>query len=160
MVDCVQLHCICLPILLTIFIVPCLYVAPNNLPAELIPQYTTIEYEMPDRRSSPPVFLFVVDLCLDEDELKELKDSIQQSLNLLPENALVGLITFGKNVLVHEIGFSEMPKSYVFRAKKKGDKEYIPYTTADISKVTINLGLSSSFIPLTPFFPLLVSPQT
>ena len=115
---------------------------------------------MPDRRSSPPVFLFVVDLCLDEDELKELKDSIQQSLNLLPENALVGLITFGKNVLVHEIGFSEMPKSYVFRAKKKGDKEYIPYTTADISKVTINLGLSSSFIPLTPFSPLFLSPQT
>ena len=43
-----------------------------------------------------------------------------QTLNLLPEDALVGLVTFGTNVAVHELGFSECPKSYVFR----GDKEY------------------------------------
>jgi protein transport protein SEC23 len=53
-------------------------IAPNNLPAELIPQYTTIEYELPDRRSSPPVFVYVVDCCLETDELNELKDSIHQ----------------------------------------------------------------------------------
>jgi protein transport protein SEC23 len=38
---------------------------------------------------------------------------------LLPEQALVGLITFGKNVHIHELSFDECPKSYVFR----GDKE-------------------------------------
>jgi protein transport protein SEC23 len=61
----------------------------------------------------PPVFV-----CTDE-ELAALKASIQQSLMLLPENALVGLVTFGKNVHVHELSFDECPKSYVFR----GDKE-------------------------------------
>lgn len=43
-----------------------------------------------------------------------------QTLSLLPEEALVGLITFGTNVMVHELGFAECPKSYVF----KGSKEY------------------------------------
>ena len=57
------------------------------------------------------------------------------SLSLLPENALVGLVTFGtmvsnpfvchcKRLLtwtqaqVHEIGYTECPKSYVFRGSK------------------------------------------
>ena len=48
----------------------------------------------------------------------ELKDSIQQTLNLLPEEALVGLVTFGTMVHVHEIGFQECPKSYVFKGSK------------------------------------------
>lgn len=43
-----------------------------------------------------------------------------QTLSLLPEEALVGLVTFGTNVMVHELGFAECPKSYVFR----GAKEY------------------------------------
>lgn len=53
--------------------------------------------------AGPPVFLFVVDTCQDDDELKELKDSIQQSLNLLPDDAMVGLITFGAMVHVQEV---------------------------------------------------------
>jgi protein transport protein SEC23 len=91
-----------------------------NLPAELIPQYTTVEYELQTQTCGAPVFLFVVDTCVDEEELNNLRDSLQQTLNLLPEDALVGLITFGTLVQVHELGFSECPKSYVFR----GDKEY------------------------------------
>ncbi|CAN0426422.1 unnamed protein product [Laminaria digitata] len=35
---------------------------------------------------------------------------------------MVGLITFGTNVMVHELGFADCPKSYVFR----GSKEYAP----------------------------------
>ena len=66
------------------------------------------------------MFLFVVDTCLPESELESLKDSIQQTLNLLPEDALVGLITFGAHVLVHEIGFGECHKAIAF----KGSKDY------------------------------------
>lgn len=51
-----------------------------------------------------PIYLFVVDTCMDEEELGALKDSLQMSLSLLPQNALVGLITFGKMVQVHELG--------------------------------------------------------
>jgi len=89
-----------------------------NLPAELIPQYTTIEYQLPNREAGPPVFLFVVDIAVSEQELEELKDSLLQSLSILPENALIGLITFGSMVNVHELGFSEASRSYVFRGKK------------------------------------------
>ena len=48
----------------------------------------------------PPIFLLVVDTCVDEDELVTLKESLQMSLSLLPPNALIGLITYGKMVQV------------------------------------------------------------
>lgn len=66
----------------------------------------------------PPIFLLVVDTCLDEEELNALKDSLQMSLSLLPPNALIGLITFGKMVQVHELGCEGCSKSYVFRGTK------------------------------------------
>lgn len=45
-----------------------------------------------------------------------------QVLNLLPESALIGLITFGTHVMVHELVSSDCARSYVFR----GTKEYTP----------------------------------
>jgi len=90
----------------------------HNLPAELFPQHTTIEYQLPNREAGPPVFLFVVDVAIPEEELDELKDSLLQSLSILPENALIGLVTFGSMVHVHELGFSEASRSYVFRGNK------------------------------------------
>lgn len=73
-------------------------ISPQNLPPELIPRYTTIEYVLQRPAQVPPIFLFVVDTCLDEEDLKALKDSIVVSLSLLPPHALVGLITFGTMV--------------------------------------------------------------
>jgi len=63
--------------------------------------------------------MLVVDTAVSSEELVELKDSLQQSINFIPEDALIGLITYGKMAYVHELGFSECPKCYVFR----GDKE-------------------------------------
>ena len=40
------------------------------------------------------------------------------SLSLLPPNALVGLITFGRMVQVHELGCQGISKSFVFRGTK------------------------------------------
>lgn len=54
----------------------------------------------------PPIYLLVVDTCLDEEELGALKDSLQTSLSLMPQNALVGLITYGRMVQIHELGKS------------------------------------------------------
>jgi len=68
----------------------------TNLPAELLPNITTIEYVLTrQQRSLPPVFLFVVDTCISADELQALKDSLMQTLELLPQNAFVGFIAFG-----------------------------------------------------------------
>ena len=52
-----------------------------------------------------PIFLIMVDTAVDSIELTELKDSLQQSLNFIPADALIGLITYGKNAFVHELGF-------------------------------------------------------
>lgn len=73
-------------------------ISNTNLPAELLPKYTTIEYTLARPAPVPPIFLFVVDTCLDEDDLKALRDAIVVSLSLIPPYALVGLITYGTMV--------------------------------------------------------------
>ena len=74
-------------------------ISETNRPAELIPQYSTLEYDLKQRPVSlPPVFLFVIDTCSIESEFKQLKDSLLMSLSLLPSNAQVGLISFGTMV--------------------------------------------------------------
>ena len=109
----------------------------NNLPAELIPNYTTIEYALPRAPAGPPVFLWVIDTCLVESELQALKDSLEQVLQLLSStapNALLGLITFGTTVQVHELGYEHCAKSYTFKSSKE-------LTTQQLHEL---LGLSGS----------------
>ena len=47
------------------------------------------------------------------------------SLSLLPPNALIGLITYGKMVQVHELGSEGVSKSYVFRGTKELNSKQI-----------------------------------
>ncbi|KAF8209349.1 hypothetical protein K438DRAFT_1960346 [Mycena galopus ATCC 62051] len=108
-------------------------ISNTNLPAELLPKYTAIEYTLARPVQVPPIFLFVVDTCLDEEDLKALRDALVVSLSLIPPYSLVGLIAFGTMTQVHEIGYAECNKSYVFR----GAKEYQPKQIQD------RLGLSS-----------------
>lgn len=93
-------------------------ITEQHQPAELIPSFSTIEYTITRAPCLPPVFILVVDTCMDDDELVALKDSLQMSLSLLPPSALIGLITFGKMVQVHELGTEGCSKSYVFRGTK------------------------------------------
>ncbi|WBW75223.1 COPII cargo receptor subunit Sec23a [Schizosaccharomyces osmophilus] len=93
-------------------------VSSTSLPLELLPEFSTIEYTLPRPPQLPPVFLFVVDLCQDQENLQSLKDSLIISLSLLPPECLVGLITFGTMVDVYELGYTECSKSYVFRGSK------------------------------------------
>lgn len=73
-------------------------IGPNSWPLELSPAFSTIEYKLARPAPAPPIFLFVVDTCQEEDSLKALKDSLIMSLSLLPPHALVGLITYGTMV--------------------------------------------------------------
>lgn len=75
----------------------------DSLPAELFRQYTTIEYQSAAEGSGavlPPVYLFVVDTCMIEEEVGYLKSALAQAVELLPERSLVGFITFGTYVQV------------------------------------------------------------
>ncbi|RSH95677.1 GTPase-activating protein S23 [Saitozyma podzolica] len=118
-------------------------ISATNLPAELLPKYTTIEYTLSRPAQVPPIFLYVVDTCVDEDELKALRETLVVSLSLLPPNALVGLITYGTMAMVHELAYADCPKSYVFR----GSKEYQPKQISDM------LGLNPSSRPMQPMRP-------
>ncbi|KAH3687581.1 hypothetical protein WICPIJ_001442 [Wickerhamomyces pijperi] len=92
---------------------------PDMLPLESQGTSTTMEYVLSRPVQQPPIFLFVVDLCQDEDNLEALKETLVLSLSLLPPNALVGLITYGSMIHLHELSATQS-KSYVFR----GNKDY------------------------------------
>jgi len=52
-----------------------------------MPDYTTMEYKIPEQRKDAmtrPVFMLLVDTAIPSDELAELKDSLQQSINFIP----------------------------------------------------------------------------
>ncbi|KAB5569713.1 hypothetical protein DKX38_003506 [Salix brachista] len=97
-------------------------ISDNNLPAELFTEYTTIEYEEPQMISpsspSPMIFMFVVDACMIEEEIAFLKSALSPAIELLPDNSSVGLITSGTLVHVHELGYGEIPKIYIFKGSK------------------------------------------
>ncbi|XP_073495200.1 protein transport protein Sec23A [Phyllobates terribilis] len=93
-------------------------ISEMNQPAELLPQFSTIEYVVQRGPQMPLIFLYVVDTCMEDEDLQALKESMQMSLSLLPPTALVGLITFGRMVHVHELGCEGISKSYVFRGTK------------------------------------------
>lgn len=59
---------------------------------------TTIEYAPNRGPTVPPIFLFVVDTCLEDADHKALKEQLVVALSLLPQSALVGLITYGTMV--------------------------------------------------------------
>ncbi|KAI9638634.1 protein transport protein SEC23 [Dioszegia hungarica] len=120
-------------------------ISANNLPPELLPKYTTIEYTLSRPAQIPPIFLFVVDTCVDEDELKALRETLVVSLSHLPPNALVGLITFGTMAMVHDLSSADFPKSYVFR----GSKDYQSKQIADM----LGLNPASSSRPMQPMRP-------
>lgn len=60
-----------------------------------------------------------------EEELGYAISALQQALEFLPENALVGFVSFGTQVQVHELGYGEMSKVYVFRGSKEVSKEQV-----------------------------------
>ncbi|XP_016876417.1 protein transport protein Sec23A isoform X3 [Homo sapiens] len=108
-----------------------------NQPAELLPQFSSIEYVVLRGPQMPLIFLYVVDTCMEDEDLQALKESMQMSLSLLPPTALVGLITFGRMVQVHELGCEGISKSYVFRGTK------------DLSAKQLQEMLGLSKVPLT-----------
>ncbi|KAM1049871.1 hypothetical protein TB2_031221 [Malus domestica] len=105
-------------------------ISETNLPGELYPQYTTLQYALPTDSAAPqslpsPVFLFVLDTCMIEEEMGYVKSALKRAIGLLPDNALVGFVSYGTQVQVHELGFSDLSKVYVFRGSKEISKEQV-----------------------------------
>ncbi|KAL2530998.1 Sec23/Sec24 protein transport family protein [Forsythia ovata] len=110
-------------------------ISQTNLPAELYPNFPSIEYTIPNYPQNPqnfnpsttvcPIYLFVFDTCLLEEELDFAKSALKRAIGMLPDNAMVGFVSYGTQVQVHELGFSEMSKVYVFRGSKELSKDQV-----------------------------------
>ena len=91
----------------------------TSLPRELFPKSCVVEYVLSHPLSvhnmntpsgmysqtagfvAPlPAFLFVVDTCVTEEDLEGLRNALKQLLELMPQTALVGLISYGTMVQV------------------------------------------------------------
>ncbi|KAK8924108.1 hypothetical protein KSP39_PZI019634 [Platanthera zijinensis] len=152
-------------------------IADHNVPAELFPTHSTVEYLLPNKNPNPftspssvlnssfssntlftsstssllpspvsapppmavsaptPAFVFVVDVCSPEEELRALKNEILHVVANLPENSLVGLVSFGSMVWVHDLGYTECSRVVLF----SGDRE--------LSSVKVDAQIFFRFLP-------------
>ncbi|XP_047334020.1 protein transport protein SEC23 [Impatiens glandulifera] len=130
-------------------------IGENNLPGELFPTYSTVEYHLGkkvppplpppppsisnrfgssgslalssssllpaavEHRGIAPAFVFVVDACTDGDELLALKNELLYVVSSLPENSLVGLVTFDSMVRIHDLSSTDCLRVFVLH----GDRE-------------------------------------
>lgn len=113
----------------------------NHQPLELEPQNTTIEYcDDQQQPQFPPALLFVIDTCLDGDELEGLCTTIKSIFSILPEDKCndmyIGVITFGKHVQLHEIGFEGVKKIHSFRGDSEEGKHLTVQQIKDQLKLT------------------------
>lgn len=88
------------------------------LPSELTAPYSTMEYILNSQVQFPPIFFFVVDTCGFEDEVEALKTALQQCVAILPADAIVGFMTFGKNAFVYDLSFAEGTRCFALRGDK------------------------------------------
>lgn len=109
---------------------------PNNLaqfPHEMNPDLLDVEYVIPSMHNNainnrkPTVFLYLLDLAIEEEELNSLKESLLTSIDLLPANSMISIITFGKHVNVYETGCQDHISSYTFNGN-------VEYTREEINK--------------------------
>ncbi|CAN6441095.1 unnamed protein product [Victoria cruziana] len=121
-------------------------VSENNLPAELFPTYSTVEYRLnrvrpnwksghfassssslssslytggeANSRGSGPTFVFVLDTAMAEDEFQVLKKEILHVVAQLPDSCLVGLVSFASMVHVHDVSDADCSRSVVFHGER------------------------------------------
>ncbi|XP_044499496.1 protein transport protein SEC23 [Mangifera indica] len=122
-------------------------ITETNLPAELFPTYSSVEYATNDHAITNtlgsamsflsvssagvsgvgvgPAFVFVVDGCMEKDEIKAVKHELLRVIEQLPENALVGLVVFDSMVMVHDLGFNECSRVVILHGERELSSEKI-----------------------------------
>ncbi|GAA0159493.1 vesicle coat protein [Lithospermum erythrorhizon] len=70
-----------------------------------------------------PAFVFVVDLCTEEEELRVLKNELLHIIARLPENVLVSLVVFDSMVKVYDLGFSDCLRAVLFHGERELSSE-------------------------------------
>ena len=100
-------------------------ICSGQMVPELMPENTTVEYLIDAREKTVPVYFFVVDSCCSEKQHQELKNLLLKAIAAVPENAIVGFITFGTILYVHQVAFEETPRSFLFNGKRNYTAEQL-----------------------------------
>ncbi|KAK1296568.1 hypothetical protein QJS10_CPB15g01930 [Acorus calamus] len=85
-------------------------IADHNLPAELFPTHSTVEYLLRSHGGGGGggfrgAYVFVVDECVEEEGVEAVVEEVRRGVaGAIAEEVLVGLVTFAGDVRVHEIG--------------------------------------------------------
>ncbi|XP_031098503.1 protein transport protein SEC23 [Ipomoea triloba] len=144
-----------------------LAISENNIPAELFPTYSTVEYQLGKKglamghnnnHSAPnlvpgfgngsprspgasfsslpsfsgssssvgpgadwtgPAFVFVVDACTPDEELRVVKNELLHVIAQLPDYALVGLVVFDSMVRVYDLSFADCFRVVLFHGERE-----------------------------------------
>lgn len=101
----------------------CFCQARNPLPRDVDPTFlmeniagaSTIEYVTGKTSAFPPVFFFIIDTSTYDAERHEMmKRTVAQTLEELPNDALIGILTYGTNINVHSFGSEPLKTIYQF----------------------------------------------
>lgn len=87
--------------------------------SSLVSSFSSSSLSGADSRVLGPAFVFVVDACSAAEELRALKNELLHVLAQLPENTMVGLVSFDSMVCVHDLCFAECSRVVLFH----GDRE-------------------------------------
>ena len=60
---------------------------------------------------------FIIDLCISEDDMAGLKETLIKTIQKLPKNIYAGLITFNRNVFLHQFS-SQNSKTIAFNGNE------------------------------------------
>ena len=116
-------------------------------PDQSVSEHFAVDYMLKSPETpggTQTVHLFVVDVCVSTtDELTALKEHLLQSITLLPPTALVGLITFGAVLELHELVQQDAYcRTHAFRGSTE-------YSSAQIREIlSENLNASQFIAPV------------
>ena len=80
---------------------------------------STVEY-ISKQLSTNVVYFILLDICYFDDERQKLGvDAVINTLKGLPEECIVGFITFGTNVELYDLSNQEIRKTYLFSGRKE-----------------------------------------
>lgn len=96
-----------------------------------------------------PAFVFVVDSCTAEDELRVVKNELLHVIARLPENALVGLVVFDSMVKVYDLGFTDCLRVVLFPGDRNPSPgQVILLTIASLSYIINEMQFTNDFVHL------------
>ncbi|OAG31754.1 protein transport protein SEC23 [Nematocida displodere] len=118
-------------------------ITPENLPYELFSDSTSVYYRNAKPGAYSRTYWFVIDACsFDEERHVLLKEGLLATLEMLPEDALVGVIRYSANIEVFSLEDTTTARIHVFPAVK--------YTYALLQKA-LSRGGTAATSPLSKF---------